>query len=172
MWLYNYTPRPSLYKSNISPQSNWESVAGIENCSPFSQTELEQLSKNQMIRIQMCEADLQLELQPTFLPNYWPWRGNSYATNTCLVGTLTKYGRVQGGENLCKAQDTDSDSTFWFGRKKQWITYCCSIMVNTTDWAITKQLGSTWPSSPQILAGKKKKIIIQLQYKLIMAKTH
>lgn len=34
-------------------------------------------------------------------------------------------------------------------------THCCSRMAKTTDCAMTKQLGSTMPSSPQILAAHK-----------------
>lgn len=42
-------------------------------------------------------------------------------------------------------------------RKQSEITYCWSMMEKTTDCAMTKQFGSTCPSSPQIFAGKSKK---------------
>lgn len=37
-------------------------------------------------------------------------------------------------------------------------TYSCSIALNTIDCAVTKQLGSTCPSSPQIFAAKKDQV--------------
>lgn len=41
-------------------------------------------------------------------------------------------------------------------------TYCCSMMENTTDCAMTKQFGSACPSSPQIFASKRKKLFCLL----------
>lgn len=37
-------------------------------------------------------------------------------------------------------------------------THSCSMALNTMDCAVTKQLGSTWPSSPQIFAAKKEQV--------------
>lgn len=36
-------------------------------------------------------------------------------------------------------------------------TYCCSSTERTTDWAMTKQFGSTMPSSPHIFAAQGKR---------------
>lgn len=58
--------------------------------------------------------------------------------------------------------------THWKLKEKKTATHCCSSMEKTTDWAMTKQFGSTMPSSPQILAEwkdkrKKKKNNVWLQ---------
>lgn len=73
-------------------------------------------------------------------------------TKDCTKRWLYGYTSITifNGTTFCKRTDTRSQTIQ--------STYSCSIALNTIDCAVTKQLGSTCPSSPQIFAAKKDRV--------------